>query len=208
MKEERKMNTIIDGVKTKYLIIHPKDCTTDFLCNSYKDIPNKLVVRDVTISKSNLKKLIKFHDVIIMLGHGVSEGLICSNKPIKEENIEPLFGRLLINSELVQELREKLCIGIWCHASDFFEKYRLIGFSTGMFISDLWEADQYSFPLNENWIDESNNMLGKSISETYCKSPKEIYNKFIENFTKLRNNKIAEFNYLEFRFYEKSKENY
>lgn len=203
------MNTIIDGAMIKYLIIHPKDCTTDFLCSSYENIPNKTVVRDITISKSNLRKLIKFHDVVLMLGHGSAEGLMCGNKIVKD-NVEPLLGRFLINSEFVDELRKKkVCIGIWCHASDFFEKYNILGFSTGMFISDLMEADYYSFPLNEEWIEESNSMLSKSISETYNKSPKDIYLKFEENFLSLSNNNIiAEFNYSEFKFYEEDKKNH
>ena len=52
-------------------------------------------------------------------------------------------------------------------------------------------------------------MLSKSISETYNKSPKDIYLKFEENFLGLSNNNIiAEFNYSEFKFYEEDKKNH
>lgn len=136
----------------KTLVIHPKDPTTDFLSDIYSD-------KDWTIitspkSKSELKRTIKEHDRIVMLGHGTENGLY-----------DLLNKRLVIDSSWVQFLREKQCVCIWCNANIFVEKYKLKGFYTGMIVSDLDEA--YYFSLNTNWdmIIESNILFASSIKD-------------------------------------------
>lgn len=109
----------------KVLVIHPNDKTTNFLCPAY--------VRDFTTIRTNigdalLKSLIRQHDIIIMMGHGDEKGLFG-------------HGRYIVTSDFVYELRNKTCIYIWCHASDFVKKYSLkTPFATGMFISEVDEA--------------------------------------------------------------------
>lgn len=183
------------------LIIHPYDATTDFLCNSYKDLDNVTVVRDCMISKSKLRRLLQLHQNIVLMGHGCYDGLICSNKPIKN-NTTPLFGRLLIDSSLVEFIRNKNCLGIWCHAKTFFQKYNINGFATGMFVSDLDECIDYSLPLSITSVEESNNCLSECIKEALISWQNNIFNIddiFYENFRKLNMNKIAMFNLNEFR---------
>lgn len=108
----------------KVLVIHPIDSSTNFLSAYHTDFT---VIR-TELSDTLLKKLIRSHDVIVMMGHGTEDGLIG-------------FNRLYINSEFVDELRKKICICIWCHASTFVQKYNLkTPFSTGMFISEREEA--------------------------------------------------------------------
>jgi hypothetical protein len=136
----------------KTLVIHPKDNTTDFLCDIYmgKDwtIVNKL------ISKSELRRLIKTHDRIIMLGHGSEDGLFdLANK------------RFVIDSSWVDMLRQKDCICIWCNANVFFEKYGLKGFYTGMIVSDIDEAYYFSLPTDWDSIVESNTLFASSIKD-------------------------------------------
>ena len=109
----------------KTLVIHPKDTTTDFLSLIYED-KDWTVITD-NISKSALKRQIKAHDRIVMLGHGMETGLIG-------------FNRLVIDSNLVYLLREKHCVCIWCNADKFVLKYGLKGFYTGMIISEVQEA--------------------------------------------------------------------
>lgn len=58
----------------KTLVIHPKDITTDFLSDIYSD--KDWTVININVSKSFLKKQIKEHDRIVMLGHGTGEGLV------------------------------------------------------------------------------------------------------------------------------------
>lgn len=162
----------------KTLVIHPKDPSTDFLCEIYSD-------KDWTIvnshkSKSQLKGLIKSHDRIVMLGHGSEDGLF-----------DLLNKRLVIDSTWVQMLREKLCVSIWCNANVFFEKYKLKGFYTGMIISEIDEAYSNSVSFGDNMIIESNKLFSTSIKESIDTDD------FLTN-TKLKydldNNAIVDFN--------------
>lgn len=113
----------------KTLVIHPKDITTDFLSDIYSD--KDWTVININVSKSFLKKQIKEHDRIVMLGHGTGEGLIG-------------FKRLIIDSNYVYLLRDKITVCIWCNADNFVKKYNLKGFYTGMIISEMDEANCYS----------------------------------------------------------------
>lgn len=133
----------------KTLVIHPKDNTTDFLSQSYFESDITLVT-DVNTSKSKLKDLIKSHDKIIMMGHGTKDGLI-SNK------------RHIIDSSYVYLLRDKICICIWCNAFDFFSKYKLKGYATGMIISEIDEAVTYGVNCSPIEIRVSNDLFAKSL---------------------------------------------
>lgn len=134
----------------KTLVIHPIDSTTDFLTKIYYN-KNYTVVRE-RISNSALIDLIRQNDRIIMLGHGTSLGLLSG------ENF-------ILTSKHVQFLRDKICIGIWCYANEFFIKYGLKGFYTGMFISEIDEAYYEGFRLiSEKDIEYSNDLFSKSIS--------------------------------------------
>ena len=125
----------------KTLVIHPKDSTTDFLQEIYKD--RDWVVVNTNVSKKYLKEQIKSHDRIVMLGHGTEKGLIG-------------FDKFVIDSSWVYLLRDKNCVCIWCNADEFVKKYELKGFYTGMIISEYEEAVMYGVPTNLQWINESN----------------------------------------------------
>ena len=63
------------------------------------------------------------------MGHGDKNGLYG-------------HGRYIIDSSDVAELRNKICICVWCYAYKFVEKYGLnTPFCTDMFISEEEEAD-------------------------------------------------------------------
>ena len=57
----------------KTLLIHPADPTTDFIKDFYADNIDWTIVNDLP-SKSKLKKLVKSHDTIIVIGHGTDNG--------------------------------------------------------------------------------------------------------------------------------------
>lgn len=133
------------------LVIHPKDETTDFLESIYAGL-GFTVIRDNT-SWSNLKRQIKGHDRIIMMGHGNEYGLLG-------------FKRLVIDSRLVYLLREKLCVCIWCNAHGFAPHYRLKGIYTGMIISETQEAIDYEVKFRHvNQIEESNNLFASTMKK-------------------------------------------
>lgn len=160
------------------LIIHPKDSTTDFLSEIYKD-KDWTVITD-HISKSQLKREIIHHDRIIMLGHGSELGLFDMN-----------HMNFVIDSQLVYLLRAKYCVGIWCNADKFFEKYKLNGFYTGMIISEVEEAYLYGIRESFEVIEKSNKLLALAVKKSIdldtdiVKSVREIY---------VGNNEIISFN--------------
>ncbi len=133
------------------LVIHPKDSTTDFLSEIYSDKDWSLI--NTNPSKKYLKEQIKKHDRIVMLGHGLEQGLLG-------------FNRLVINSDWVYLLREKLCVCIWCNADKFVKKYRLRGFYTGMIISNSIEAILHRVSSNRDSINESNKDFALAIKNS------------------------------------------
>ena len=63
---------------------------------------------------------------------------------------------------MVDILREKKnCFYIWCNADQFVEKYKLAGFYTGMFISEVGEAAYNGITVDQKLVTESNRMFGK-----------------------------------------------
>jgi len=136
--------------KSSTLVIHPHDSTTDFLKQIYEG-------RDFTvfnghkedISVTDFRKMVKDHDRVIMMGHGYPGGLFMSH----------------INSEIVYLLREKECVCIWCNADQFVNKYGLKGFYTGMFISEVGEANWFHIHTDQDKIDHSNLLFTRLVTE-------------------------------------------
>lgn len=140
----------------KTLVIHPKDKTTDFLSVIYQD-KDWTVITDPYLSKSKLRKAIKEHDRIVMLGHGTPKGLVI---------IEKNMFKYIIDSTFVYLLREKDCVCVWCEADQFVEKYNLKGFYTGMIISDIEEAYMWNIKASLDDIDNSNELFAQSIKNS------------------------------------------
>lgn len=137
----------------KTLVIHPFDPTTGFLEDIYLE-KDYNVCNVEEISKSAMKRAIKQHDKIIMLGHGSPEGLLSSQQ-----------DRFIIDSSLVYMLRNKILVGIWCHAVDFAKKYKLEGLFSGMIISELSEASMLNIKTKYSDIVFSNNLFADVIKE-------------------------------------------
>jgi hypothetical protein len=117
----------------KTLIVHPEDNTTDFLDLIYAPIENKTVIKG-GISKTELMLQIMEHDRVMMMGHGSPAGLFSINKFNN-------CGGYIIDQQIVPLLKEKKDnVFIWCHADKFVETFKLPGFYSGMFISEVSEA--------------------------------------------------------------------
>jgi hypothetical protein len=173
-----KQLSLLQKVFMKTLVIHPKDSSTDFLAEIYKDKDWTLISNNC--SNSFLREQIKTHDRIIMLGHGTCHGMFG-------------FDRFVIDSTYVQLLREKYCVCIWCNADEFVLKYNLKGFYTGMIISELEEAKMFDVPSNQQWINQSNvdfaNAIKLSIdTENPAERAKELYegNSAVVEFNRVR----------------------
>ena len=115
-------------------IIHANDPTTKVLSYLYElrqDISARITEAS---TNSDIQRAIRGDNTIMMLGHGNQYGLF--SKPDKNGE----YKRFLITDRHVQFLRDKTCIGIWCHANEFAERYGLHGLFSGMIISELQEA--------------------------------------------------------------------
>ncbi len=173
----------------KNLIIHPEDPTTTFLSPIYATLNNKTVITD-GFTKSELQELIEYHDRVLMLGHGSPHGLL-------NPGLFPDAGLYIIDDVMVLPLSRKTNnIFIWCYASKFVQKHGLTGLCTGMFISEIREANSYGLE-DMDWdvINQSNERFSSIISK-HLNEPMEIlYKKLLYEYGVLaRTNPIVKFN--------------
>lgn len=128
-------------------IIHANDPTTKVLSILYQQREDVRMLITERNTSSDVQRAIRTDDVIMMLGHGNEYGLF--SKPEKNGN----YKRFMITDKHVQFLRGKTCIGIWCYANKFAEKYKLHGLFSGMIISELQEAIDLGVPATKDEID-------------------------------------------------------
>ena len=173
----------------KTLIIHPEDESTLFLENIYKNIDNKTVItKDKT--KHEIIDLINEHDKVIMLGHGSPDGLFSVGK-------FPSYNGYIIDYSMVNVLNKKQNnIFIWCYASSFVKKNKLKGFASGMFISEIEEADFCGvYGVDKSIINESNESFVNELSRIIDKPVDLIYNEIKDKYGKLSEiNPVALYN--------------
>ena len=170
------------------LIIHPKDSSTDFLTTMYSSLPDKTVVTG-GISKDKTIELINSYDRITMCGHGSPTGLFSVGK---------FKSPFIIDSETVDVLSKKNnSIFIWCNADEFVNKYKLKGFYSGMFISEVAEANYCGVPnTTQEMIDESNYSFCKAVSDNMDKPQEEMYKTVRHTYGILgKTNKVAFYNW-------------
>lgn len=172
----------------KNLIIHPQDSSTSFLNIVYKNISNKTVITG-GITSTELNGLIKTHDRVMMMGHGWAGGLFGVGQFIDCGTI--------INRYTVPYLMEKKNnIFIWCNADKFVNEHELKGFYSGMFISEVGEADYCGIPgMSQHVVDESNYGFCNIISECINESKQTIFNNVVKEYKKIaENNPVALYN--------------
>jgi len=134
----------------KTLVIHPDDRTTDFLKPIYEGRGWTVITKHKKeLKRQDFLSEVKAHDRIIMMGHGYPGGLFMS----------------YIDSTIVDILREKDCVCIWCNADQFVNKYGLKGFYTGMFISEVSEANWFKIQTDQDAVDHSNNLFTELVVE-------------------------------------------
>lgn len=89
------------------------------------------------------RAIINETEQIVLIGHGTECGLLNQR-----------LDGYIIDSRMVQFLRGKDVIGIWCNASNFADRYDLTGFFTSMFISNTRELIECGFQTFDNCDDE------------------------------------------------------
>ena len=138
------------------LVIHPHDASTDFLKKIYKDKDWTIInERSNEISKSKTRRLIVKHDRVIMMGHGGEDGLYFSH----------------IKSNMVDVLRDKETVCIWCHADKFVQRYGLTGFFTGMLISEVSEANYFGIITSQEDVMISNQLFVQLVAKNIDNTP-------------------------------------
>ena len=134
----------------KTLVIHPDDRSTDFLRAIYDGLSGVTLVTGGE-SRSSLRKMMREHDRVFMLGHGVSWGLLSMGKfPEHFLVVDESFADLLKEKEGTGSL----CI--WCYASTFTAEQGLDLIATGMFISEQRECHFLKETVSDDQIDASN----------------------------------------------------
>lgn len=174
----------------KTLIIHPEDPSTSFLDIVYNPIPNKTVItKDKT--KKEIIELIESHDQVMLMGHGVPQGLLAVRQ-------FPTYDGLVIDRDMVDSLSKKdNTVYIWCNADQFVNRYNLKGFYTGMFISEVYEAGAMGLGrVKQQIVDESNMRFCNVLSEVITEDTETIFNKISEEYGELAMvNEVAQYNF-------------
>lgn len=173
----------------KNLIVHPKDPTTDFLSPIYAPLKDRTVIKG-GISKSELREFIESHDKVIMLGHGSPYGLLSRGQ-------FPDAGLYIVDDSMASELRNKLnSIYIWCNADQFVQNHGLSGLCTGMFISELGEADYWGFEdIGHSLIEQSNNSFASMVLKFIHEPVEILYQNLLRKYGSMaKTNPIARFN--------------
>ncbi len=128
-------------------VIHANDPTTKFLSTLYNTRDDISMLLNESSTNSDVQKAICQDNSVMMLGHGNQYGLF--SRPNKKGK----YDRFMITDRHVQFLRDKTCIGIWCFANLFAEKYGLTGLFSGMIVSEIDEATELHISTTKEEID-------------------------------------------------------
>lgn len=174
----------------KTLIIHPKDKSTQFLDIVYENIPNKTIITG-GITKEEVRTLIEEHDRVMMCGHGAPMGLFAVGQ-FKQS------GGFIIDHTMVDLLSKKdNSIFIWCNADQFVERFKLKGFYSGMFISEVGEAYYCGLPgTSQEVVNESNFGFCELLSECINEPQDVMFDTIKETYGKIaEENPVALYNH-------------
>jgi hypothetical protein len=173
----------------KNLIIHPKDVSTDFLKPIYKSVENAVTLTG-GVGSSKIKEYIQNSERVLMMGHGSPGGLFSIGRFYT--------GTYVIGDWCVDDLAQKEeNVFIWCNADKFVTKYRLKGFYSGMFVSEVSEANFCGLNgVDQDMVDESNETFAVLLGEYITLKKHDIYNNIRDTYGELaKNNPVAMYNW-------------
>jgi hypothetical protein len=154
----------------------------------YKDIPNCKVMTRGTIWEVDLE--IESADRVIMLGHGTPHGLL---------SVGQFKGSAYcVDAQSANILKaKKECIYIWCYASTFMKNHNLRGFGSGMFISEVSEADYCGLPgQSKTDIDIQCDYFTKLVGAGVTLTSRELYEMVSREFNEVALHcPVARYNY-------------
>ena len=79
-------------------------------------------------------------EVVKILSERPNESLMCFGHGTESGLLSEDWSETIIDSSMVDLLRDRDIIGIWCYASEFAKRHNLRGFFTYMFVSNLQEC--------------------------------------------------------------------
>ncbi len=168
----------------KTIVIHPFDETTHFLQEIYKD-KDFHVLSGPDFPKESINPLMKKYDRVLLLGHGLSYGLLSG-------------CRLFFDRKNAAALQGKAVIGIWCYARQFMFDNKLEAFSTNMFISEKMEANTFSIDATSIQIEYSNQLFTRAVSENLHLPPNRMRDEVLKIY-RSDDNPVIQFNYRQMR---------
>ena len=122
------------------IVIHV-DTMQDTSClkKAYEGLENVTLLYNPT-KEEVIGALERSDDPLVMcLGHGTTSGLFGTS-----------WLGFVVDRSMVELLKDRKMIGIWCYASSFAERYGLHGYFTSMFVSNWDEAYSFGFADNTN----------------------------------------------------------
>lgn len=172
------------------LVIHPRDRSTDFLKPIYSGLDATVI--DGAIRKDRLLRTADKFDQIIMLGHGTAHGLLSAGQfpPYGGHVVDDSWGNLLAERDNN--------VMIWCHAENYARFHGLRGFFTGMFISELGEAQMFleRGHYSDREVRESNALFAEVAGRYIGRGLPAMYDALTRKYGKLaEQNRVAEYNY-------------
>ena len=127
---------------------------TNTFSSLYKDLDCTLLYNP---TRKEVEDILKERptETLMCLGHGSSRGLFATD-----------FNGYLIDRSMVDLLRSREMIGIWCYASDFARMNNLRGFFTYMFISNTQECSWHRCGSYDNEVVfEQNRKFATKVNE-------------------------------------------
>lgn len=145
-------------MSNKVLIIHPDNECVEFPIYQtlYKGKPYT-IVDNPSIADAELRKLIEEHDVIVILGCFLHEGLLAKNRDTGKDF-------LLIDDTHVELLKRKIVYSI--SGKSYFEERGVPGLHTGTILTSGFEATLYEVEGTEEEIVNSALRLMTIIGDT------------------------------------------
>ena len=174
----------------KTLVIHPKDSSTQFLEITYQNIEDKTVITGGK-TKYEVMRLIESHDRVMLMGHGSPFGLFSMGQ------FNAANG-YIIDQSTVEVLEGKNnMVYIWCNADQFINRFNLKGFYSGMFISEVGEANYCGvYGATQDVVDESNFKFVEIVGESINNDLDLVYKNVVSEYGKLNaTNRIVEYNH-------------
>jgi hypothetical protein len=174
----------------KTLVIHPRDDSTTFLDKVYQDLDGVTLVQG-GVKKAHIIDMIDSHDRVMMMGHGTPDGLWSVGQ-------FPDAPGYVIDASLAPALAKKSnSVFIWCNADRYVTANGLKGFYTGMFISEVLEAELMGLlDTTQMQVDESNDRFVETVGKAAHRGPNRMHAAAKHGYGKLaRCNPVAKYNH-------------